>query len=139
MVVGLGVDLVDVARVRRMLERFGDALLERLCVPGEVTRSGDPEHVAGIVAAKEAAFKALGTGWAMGVTWRDVVVTRNTAGRPVVRLAGGAAARARELGAARGQLSITHAAGAAAAVVLLEDGPEGDLYLDHGDPAHPDR
>jgi len=139
MIVGLGVDLLAVPRVKRMLARFGEALLERLFLPGEATRPWDPEHVAGLVAAKEAAFKALGTGWAMGVTWRDVVVARTKAGKPELRLAGGAAARARSLGATRAHLSISHTAESAVAVVVLEQGPGGNLYLPHGGPADSDR
>lgn len=138
MIVGLGVDLVAVARVKRMLDRLGTTLLERLCVPGEVTRPDDPEHVAGVVAAKEAAFKALGTGWARGVTWRDVVVRRTDAGQPELHLAGGAAKRAQALGATSGHLSISHAAGTAVAVVVLERGPAGTLYLAHDGKTDPD-
>ena len=139
MIIGVGLDLVAVDRVRRMLDRLGDRLLERLCSPGELIRPGDPEHVAGLVAAKEAAFKALGTGWALGVGWRDVTVIRSAIGGPGLRLGGGAARRGRALGATAAHLSISHAGGNAAAVVVLEQGPAGDLYWPRGHPADPDR
>ncbi len=121
MIVGIGLDLVSTERAREMLARHGERLLARCCAPGEAQRPGDAAHVAGLLAAKEAAFKALGTGWGMGVGWRDAVVSRSAAGAPRLALAGGAAARAAELGVRTTHLSITHAAGVAVAVVILED------------------
>jgi holo-[acyl-carrier protein] synthase len=103
-----------------MLERHGGRLLDRCFAAGEAVRPLDPEHLAGLLAAKEAAFKALGTGWNEGVGWKDVIVERDGSGAPSLRVAGGAARRMRLLGAARAHLSITHAGGVAAAVVVLE-------------------
>ncbi len=120
MIVGIGLDLVSVARARDMLGRHGERLLARCCAPGEALRPADPAHVAGLLAAKEAAFTALGTGWGSGVGWRDVVVTRAATGAPLLTLAGGAAARAAELGVRGAHLSITHDGGVAVAVVILE-------------------
>ena len=120
MIVGVGLDLVSVERARAMLARHGQRLLTRCFAPDEVLRTGDAEHVAGLLAAKEAAFKALGTGWDMGVGWRDAVVSRAASGAPRLALTGGAAARAAELGVRTTHLSITHSAGTAVAVVILE-------------------
>ena len=101
LVVGLGIDIVELDRVARSLERWGGRLLARIMDPEEAARlppgSADRVHaVALAIAGKEAASKALGTGWTRGVYWRDVVVS---AGPPAsVRLRGGAAATARRLG-----------------------------------------
>jgi holo-[acyl-carrier protein] synthase len=101
MVLGLGVDLVETARVERILARFGDRLVHRLMdaeeaagLPAEGARR--IQALALAIAGKEAASKALGTGWSRGVFWRHVVVER--APRPGVRLRGRAAEVARERG-----------------------------------------
>ncbi|HQT95969.1 MAG: holo-[acyl-carrier-protein] synthase [Acidobacteria bacterium 37-71-11] len=120
MIVGVGLDLVGVERVAAILARHGGRLLERCFAAGEAARPGDAEHVAGLLAAKEATFKALGTGWGNGVGWRDAVVERTASGAPRLLLVGGAAARAAALGVRTAHLSITHAAGVAVAVVILE-------------------
>ncbi len=119
MILGVGIDLVAVDRVERLLARHGERFTTRCFAPGEAMRPRDAEHLAGLLAAKEAAFKALGTGWDAGVGWRSVVV-RRAAGAPTLDLHGAAAERARELGARRSHLTITHAAGLAVAVVVLE-------------------
>ena len=120
MIVGLGLDLVAVDRVARLLGRHRERLLARCFAPGELTRPDDRQHIAGALAAKEAAFKALGTGWGSGVGWRDVRVARQRSGEPCLSFAGRAAQRAEALGVARSHLSITHAGGVAVAVVVLE-------------------
>jgi len=101
MVVGVGVDLVEIGRVERSLERFGERLVAKLMDPGEAAAlppdAGERARaVALAIAGKEAASKALGTGWSHGVFWRDVVVS--LAPSPAVRLKGGARTRAKELG-----------------------------------------
>ncbi|MCG6920256.1 MAG: holo-ACP synthase [Acidobacteria bacterium] len=101
MVVGLGVDLVEMARVERLLARYGGRLLRRLMDPDEADRlpAPGPERVRAVslaIAGKEAASKALGTGWSRGVRWRDIVVAREP--EPEVRLRGRAADVARERG-----------------------------------------
>lgn len=123
-VVGLGLDLVDVGRIAAALERHGEHFLERLCREGEVRLSPHaaalPQHVAGLFAAKEAVLKALGTGWAEGLGFRQVEILRADGGCPDVRLHGRAAARAAALGATSIRISITHDRTHAAAVALLE-------------------
>jgi holo-[acyl-carrier protein] synthase len=128
---GVGVDVVSVERVARLLERRGPRFLERCFAPDEVRRAGDAQHVAGLLAAKEAAFKALATGWGAGVGWRDVIVGRRKSGAPELRLEGGAADRAARLGVSRCHLSITHDAGVAVALVVLE-GADPQLDGDSG-------
>jgi holo-[acyl-carrier protein] synthase len=101
MVIGIGLDLVETARVARALERFGDRFVGKLMDPEEARALPGPlaERAAALalaVAGKEAASKALGTGWSRGVRWRDVVVT--TVPRAAIRLEGRAAEVAREKG-----------------------------------------
>ena len=101
MVIGIGLDLVDTARVARALERFGERFVAKLMDPPEAGRlPGEPgpraRALAEAVAAKEAASKALGTGWSRGVRWRDVVLEPGAA--PALRLLGRAAEVARQLG-----------------------------------------
>ncbi len=122
MVVGLGIDLIEVERVGRTVERHGDRFMRRIFHPRELEQSrGDRvQYLAARFAVKEAAFKALGTGWAAGVRWVDVEVQNLASGQPVLLLHGAAAERARGLGAERMHVTITHTAGHAAAVVILE-------------------
>jgi len=125
-VLGLGIDLCEVRRIARSLERHGGRFLERLFRDGEIRRSPSSpsfaEHVAGLFAAKEAAMKALGTGM-RGVAFREISVVRMPGGPPQLALHGRAAARGELLGAAAAHVTITHTKELAAAVVLLL-GPE---------------
>jgi holo-[acyl-carrier protein] synthase len=125
-ILGLGLDLVDLDRMSRLLDRHGETAVRRFCREGEPRPISGPArvaHLAGLFAAKEAAMKALGTGWARGVTFRQIEVVRAEGGAPVLVLHGRAAERAASLGVARLHLSITHDARTAAAVVVLEGDP----------------
>lgn len=100
-VVGVGVDLVETVRVKRLLERYRERFIQKLMDPEEARQlpAAAPERALALalsIAGKEAASKALGTGWSRGVFWRDVVVTR--APEPAVELRGRAAEVARERG-----------------------------------------
>jgi holo-[acyl-carrier protein] synthase len=124
MVVGVGLDLVEIARVERMIESLGDRMYERLFSPGEASYiRGKPlpaQHAAVRLAAKEAAFKALsGNELARRISWRDVEVVSDSHGIPSIRLHGVAEDRARELGVTRIHVSLTHTQATAAAVVVL--------------------
>jgi holo-[acyl-carrier protein] synthase len=119
----LGLDLAEVDRVAAVIERWGDRFLDRVFRPGEISRSrrhvrARAEHVAGRFAAKEAAMKALGTGW-RGIAFRDIEVGSDPSGKPVLSFHGRALARARELRVADAEVSITHTKTVAAAVVAL--------------------
>src|ERR671918_1105313 len=121
---GVGVDLVEVARVRRMLADKGAHVFDRLLTPAEAaycrSRAEPEEHVAVRLAAKEAVYKALqGTAAARGIGWRDIEVTRTPEGRPDVLLSGPAAARAAELGVKQILLSLSHTHEAAVAVAVV--------------------
>ena len=124
MVVGLGTDLIEIARVRRSVERFGSRFLERIYTPGEIAyclrKKDAAESLAARFAAKEAGAKALGTGISRGVSWREFEVRREPSGKPGLWLSGRAAELATELGIHRLSLSLTHTRDLAMAVVVAE-------------------
>ncbi|MBI3667386.1 MAG: holo-ACP synthase [Acidobacteria bacterium] len=124
MIVGSGVDLVEVDRIRRSIERFGGRFLERVFTAAERAyaegRKNRFERYAARFAAKEAAMKALGTGWKDGVRLVDIEVTNLPSGKPTLRFAGAAAARAQQLGVRSVALSISHTESLAIAEVILE-------------------
>jgi holo-[acyl-carrier protein] synthase len=126
LVVGVGVDLCEIPRVGRALERHGARFVEKLFRPGEVRRSPESpayaEHVAGLFAAKEAAMKALGTGM-RGVFFREVAIVRSPGGPPRLALFGRALACGGRLGVTGAHVTITHTRDLAAAVVVLTGGP----------------
>lgn len=119
-----GIDLVEVARVQRVLSDHPERFLERCFTAREVAdadASGPArrgEVLAGRFAAKEAVFKALGTGLSGGMSWTDVEVVRRESGQPEVRLSGRAARRAEELGISSWVVSISHTGGAPAGLAL---------------------
>ncbi len=122
--VGVGVDLVEVARVSAIIADKGARVFERLLTSAERTycesRPDPATHVAVRLAAKEAVYKALqGSAAARAIGWRDIEVIRAPDGRPDVALSGLAAARARELGVRRVLLSLSHTHQAAIAVAVL--------------------
>lgn len=127
MIVGLGVDLVDIGRVRRMIAARGERVLTRLFTEGEREYAGyrvEPaRHLAARIAAKEAAFKALaGNDLARGIGWRELEVFPRDDGGPLLRLHGRAERRAAELGVTRILVTISHTDTTAVAVVVLERG-----------------
>jgi len=126
-VVGLGIDMIEVGRVGRTVERHGDRFLNRIFHPRELEQNrGDRvQYLAARFAVKEALFKALGTGWAAGVRWVDVEVQNLESGQPILLLHGRAAERAKRMGADRSYVTITHTSGHAAAVVILEATGDG--------------
>lgn len=124
MIVGIGVDMAPIGRVWDLLERRGEHALAKLFTPAERARchasKHPPESFAARFAAKEAFFKALGTGWGRGGRWTEVEVVSAPSGAPSLRLSGAAAALAAEKGVARVHLSLTHTGDTAAAFVVLE-------------------
>ncbi|MEN8184767.1 MAG: holo-ACP synthase [Myxococcota bacterium] len=125
MVVGSGIDVVEVARIERALERRGVRFERRVFSAAEIAecrRGPRPaREYAARFAAKEATMKAVGTGWARGVRFVDIEALAGASGGPLrIRLRGRVAARARELGAARQHLSVSRDRTHAFAVVLLE-------------------
>lgn len=126
MVLGLGTDLIEIARIERSLERFGPAFLARVYTQGEIAycqrkRRTAAESFAARFAAKEAAAKALGTGISRGVSWREFEVVRLPGQRPELQISGRAEEIARQLGVKHFSLSLTHSREFALAVVIAEN------------------
>ena len=125
MIVGIGIDLVEVERIRLLLERKGDRALLRLFTEGErayaATHPEPARQLAARAAAKEAAFKALaGNDLARAIGWRELEVVARTHQSPLLLLHGRAYDRASELGVVRSHLSLTHTHTTAAAFVVVE-------------------
>jgi holo-[acyl-carrier protein] synthase len=124
MIVGIGVDLVSLPRFAELMERRGDAAVRRFYTPAEAERCRQSksalESFAARFAAKEAFFKALGTGWGLGGRWTEVEVVSAPTGAPSLALSGRAAEAAAERGVTRIHLSMTHTHDTAAAFVVLE-------------------
>ncbi len=126
MIVGLGTDLIEVARIEASIRRFGDRFLQRVFTEAEVAyclrkRASAAESFAARFAAKEAGAKALGTGISRGVSWREIEVQRQPGEAPTLHWSGRAADRAAAMGVRRASVSLTHSRSAAMAVVVLEN------------------
>lgn len=125
MILGLGVDHVEVPRFQQVLDRHGERLLRRLFTANEIaycqSKARAVEHFAARFAAKEAALKALGTGKSGGIGWRDVEITRQPGHPPQVTFHGKAKERFEALGARRVIVSLTHTSHSAIAQVIIED------------------
>lgn len=124
MIVGTGIDITEVPRIREAIERHGERFLKRIFTEGEIqyceSKANRVERYAARFAAKEAGMKAIGTGWNHGVRWRDLEVARKPGGRPTLLLHGKAAEFAAKLGATNIALSLTHTEEEAMAQVILE-------------------
>jgi holo-[acyl-carrier protein] synthase len=125
MIIGTGIDIAEVHRIAESIARFGDRFLRRIYTEAEIryceSKANCVERYAARFAAKEAAMKALGTGWSHGVRWRDVEVTRQPGGRPTMTFHGKAAEFAAGLGTRHVALSLSHTAEQAVAQVILEN------------------
>jgi holo-[acyl-carrier protein] synthase len=123
-IVGLGLDIAEIDRIEAAIKRHGAAFIERLFTPAEAAYceryKNKFERYAGRFAAKEAAMKALGTGWSGGVRWRDIEVVREASGKPSLQLAGVARQIADRLGVKSTALTITHSGNLALAEVIFE-------------------
>lgn len=124
MILGTGVDLAEVSRIRDAISRYGDRFTERIYTPDEIAyverKVNRFERYAARFAAKEAGMKALGTGWRRGVRWQDFEVANLPSGRPTLKLHGTAARIAAQLGVKTISLSLTHTSELGMAHVILE-------------------
>jgi holo-[acyl-carrier protein] synthase len=126
MIVGTGIDLVDIARLEEVILRRGERFCARVFTDAEInycekrTGAARSASYAARFAAKEAVMKALGTGWSEGVAWREIEVDIEPSGAPVIRLRGRALERFGELGGTRIHCSLSHAGNLAAAQVVFE-------------------
>jgi len=123
MVIGTGIDIIEISRIQEAIDRNGELFLRRIFTPLEQAycqaRHLSATHYAGRFAAKEAAFKALGTGWAGKIRWVDVEVQASS-GPPQLKFSGAAADRFQLLGATKAHLSISHSRDYAVAMVVFE-------------------
>ena len=124
MIVGIGIDVEEVARIREAMQRHGRRFTDRIFSPAEIAyverKANRYERYAARFAAKEAGMKAIGTGWRRGVRWLDFEVANLPSGRPTLRMHGVAAAVAQGLGVRNIALSLTHTAQQGVAIVILE-------------------
>jgi len=124
MIVGLGLDIAEIDRIEAAITRHGAPFIERLFTPEEAAYcerfKNRYERYAARFAVKEAAMKALGTGWSRGVRWRDIEVTREPGGKPGLRLQGAAREIADRLGVKCISVTITHSGNLALAQVIFE-------------------
>jgi holo-[acyl-carrier protein] synthase len=131
MILGIGIDLLEVQRMELALERRGERILNRLFTADErtacIAAGGGGMRWAARFAAKEAILKALGTGWAGGVGWHQMEILRTGEGRPHVRFSGQAQRTAMAMGATACHVSLTHQKSHAAAVAVLEGAPGSAL------------
>lgn len=127
MIVGIGVDIVEVGRIERALNLYGERFIRRVFTPEEADycrkAARPPERFATRFAAKEAALKALGTGWRKGLRLLDVQVSNDALGAPSVTLIEGALTRSRDLGVTHIHVSLSHQREYAVAQVILEAEP----------------
>jgi holo-[acyl-carrier protein] synthase len=123
MILGTGVDLAEVHRIRESVERFGDRFVQRIYTEREIAyvqkKANKYERYAARFAAKEAGMKALGTGWRGGIQWKDFEVVNLPSGRPTLLLHGAAERIAQEMGVTGIHLSLTHTAKDALAYVIF--------------------
>jgi holo-[acyl-carrier protein] synthase len=126
MIVGSGIDLAEIGRIRQSIDRYGTRFLNRIYTAAEqaycLRKRNSAESFAARFAAKEAGAKALGTGISHGVSWLEIEVVREPSGKPTIKYHGRAAQIAARLGVAHAALSITHTADLAMASVVLENG-----------------
>jgi holo-[acyl-carrier protein] synthase len=124
MILGLGTDICGIPRVAEYLERYGERFTRRCFTVGEIeycrAHKNQAEQFAARIAAKEAASKALGTGWRNGVHWKCFEVVSQKSGKPTLRIHGRAAELASQMGVKNAVVSLTHDAGVAMAVVIFE-------------------
>jgi holo-[acyl-carrier protein] synthase len=126
MIIGSGIDLVEIERIQHSMDRYGARFLNRVYTPTEqaycLSKRRAAESFAARFAAKEAGAKALGTGISHGVSWLEIEVVRETSGRPNLCFHGRAAQIATRLGMVSASLSITHTGSLSAASVVIENG-----------------
>ncbi|MEZ5725201.1 MAG: holo-ACP synthase [Paracoccaceae bacterium] len=125
MILGIGTDLANIERIQKVLDRHGDRFRNRVFTPTELAKAARRKDEAGTLAkrwaAKEACSKALGTGLAMGISWKDMAVSNLRTGQPVMALTGWAAERLAEM-TPSGQRVVVH-------VTLTDDHPWAQAFV----------
>ena len=122
MIVGLGTDIVEIVRIGEMIDRHGEAFLNRIYTPEEIRYCQKRKHCneafAGRWAAKEAVMKALGTGFIRGIGWQDIEILSEKSGKPYVNIRGGAGEFAKKIGVDRVLITISHCRAYATATAI---------------------
>ncbi len=123
-IIGLGVDIVETSRIAELMGNHSERFLERCFTKGEQedykSNKRQMEHLAARFAAKEAALKALGTGWSQGIGWMDIEVVKEPSGKPTLNITGRAKEIADGLGISKWHLSLSHISTHAVASVIAE-------------------
>lgn len=126
MIVGVGIDSVSISRIAGLIEKYGRRFLKKIFTEDEIAeglgRRDSAQYFAARFAAREAFFKALGTGWGRGISLREVSVIREESGRPLLSLSNRALEAAESRGTSTTHISLSHEAGTAQAIVILEGG-----------------
>ena len=121
MIIGTGIDIVELQRMRRMVDEWGDAFLQKVFTNQELnyahSKANSTQHIAGRFAVKEAVAKALSTGWSGGFRWKDVEVTNDSSGKPSVKLHGAIGER---IGDCKIHISISHSENVIVAIAIIE-------------------
>lgn len=129
MILGVGIDIIEVARIRSSFERFGDRFLQRILLPDEIqyclSHKHPAPHLAARFAAKEAVSKAFGTGIGRHLSWHDMEVMRKPSGEPYLTLHGNGRLLLETRQGKVGHLSLSHTETYAAAVAVLESAGAG--------------
>ena len=124
MIIAIGIDLVEISRIEGKLAPSSNRFRDRVFTPTEIayceSRASRFASYAARFAAKEAAMKALGTGWAEGIAWQEIEVINNPAGAPTIKLSGRALERFNQLGARRAHVSLSHSHDTAIAQVVFD-------------------
>ncbi|HMP78945.1 MAG TPA: holo-ACP synthase [Pirellulaceae bacterium] len=136
-VLGIGTDLCECQRIERMIDKYHETFLDRVFTAEEIRYCGSHHlaamHFAGRWAAKEAMLKAIGVGWAHGMTWRDLEVINVGGGQPIAQLHGGAHLACRQRGIGQVLLSISHTREMAMATAIAIAGGTGDSIVANSD------
>lgn len=123
MIIGIGTDIVDVSRIQRLIEK-SPAFIEKVYCPNEIAycedRANSAESFAARFAAKEAVMKALGTGWAEQISFKEICISSDEKGKPEIELLGATKTFAERLGVKNIHLSLSHERTMALAFVVLE-------------------
>ncbi len=124
MIVGIGIDIIEIARLRKAIERNGDRFLTRVFTDGEVrfckARRDPYQHLAARFAAKEAVMKALASGWGKGISWKDMEVISGKEGTPLLECSGEAGRLLKKIGGRAIHVSLSHQRDLACASVVIE-------------------
>jgi holo-[acyl-carrier protein] synthase len=123
-IIGIGCDIIECLRIAQMIERHGELFISRVYTEHEIdycaSRKAATQHYAGRWAAKEAVLKALGTGWRRGISWRDIEISNNASGGPIVALRGGARDVLQRSGIRQMHVTISHCRTYAVAYAVAE-------------------